>query len=136
LFLLDTHVWIWTVEGDERRIGANTRRVLARAEAADLLRVSPVSFFEVTTLHVSGRVHFNRSLDQWMRDGVAHVRVAELSTDIAVDAGHIPRSALGDPMDRLLVASARQLDATLLTADRAILAYARGGHVRVHDASR
>ena len=136
MFLLDTHVWIWTVEGDERRIGANTRRVLARAEAADLLRVSPVSFFEVTTLHVSGRVHFNRSLDQWMRDGVAHVRVAELSTDIAVDAGHIPRSALGDPMDRLLVASARQLDATLLTADRAILAYARGGHVRVHDASR
>ena len=45
-------------------------------------------------------------------------------------------SVLGDPMDRLLVATARQLNATFVTADRAILAYARGGHVRVHDASR
>jgi PIN domain nuclease of toxin-antitoxin system len=53
-----------------------------------------------------------------------------------VDAGYIPRTALADPMDRLLVATARQLDATFVTADRAILTYARGGHVRVHDASR
>jgi PIN domain nuclease of toxin-antitoxin system len=136
LFLFDTHVWIWTVEGDERRIGAGTRRLLARAEADDRLRVCPVNFFEVTTLYVGGRIHFSRTLDQWMRDGVEHVRVAELSTDIAVEAGYIPRDALSDPMDRLLVATARKLDATFVTADRAILTYARGGHVRVHDASR
>jgi PIN domain nuclease of toxin-antitoxin system len=136
VFLFDTHVWIWTVEGDERRISHATRRLIARAETDGRLRVSPVSFFEVTTLHLTGRVHFNRSLEQWIRDGIEHVRVAELTTDMAVDAGHIPRTALADPMDRLLVATARQLDATFVTADRAILAYARGGHVRVHDASR
>jgi hypothetical protein len=39
-------------------------------------------------------------------------------------------------MDRLLVATARHLDTTFVTADRAILACARGWHVRVHDASR
>jgi PIN domain nuclease of toxin-antitoxin system len=43
---------------------------------------------------------------------------------------------LPDPVDRLLVATARHLDATFITADRAILAYALDGHVRVHDASR
>jgi len=71
-----------------------------------------------------------------MRDGIVRARVVELNGDMAVDAGNIPRSALADPMDRLLVATARQLDATFVTADRAILPYARGGHVRVHDASR
>ena len=136
MFLLDTQVWIWTVEGDERRIGTSTRRLLARAEAGDQLRVSSVSSFEVAALHAAGRIHFNRSLEQWMRDGIVRARVVELNGDMAVDAGNIPRSALADPMDRLLVATARQLDATFLTADRAILAYARGGHVRVHDASR
>ena len=136
MILFDTHVWIWTVESDARRVGLAARRLIARAEASGALRVSPISFFEVTSLHTAGQIHFNRSLQQWMRDGIEHVRIAELTTDIAVDAGSIPRAALADPADRLLVATARQLDATLLTADRAILAYARGGHVRVHDASR
>ena len=136
MVLLDTHVWIWTLEADDRRVGPAARRLIFRATANDSLRVSPVSFFEVATLHVSGRIHFNRTLEQWIRDGLQHLRVAELTAGIAVDAGHIPRAALADPMDRLLVAMARQLDATLMTADRAILAYARGGHVRVHDASR
>jgi PIN domain nuclease of toxin-antitoxin system len=54
----------------------------------------------------------------------------------AVDAGFIPRAALSDPLDRLLVATARQLDATLVTGDSAILAYARTGSVRAHDVAR
>jgi PIN domain nuclease of toxin-antitoxin system len=136
VFLFDTHVWVWTVEGDSRRIPGGTRRVLARAEAGDQLRVSPASLFEVATLHTLERLRFSRTLDQWIRDGLTHVRIAELTPAIALDAGQIPRAALPDPMDRLLVATARQLNATFVTADRAILAYARHGHVRVHDASR
>ena len=138
MFLLDTHIWIWTAEGEERRVGQGTRRLLVRALAAGLIRVSPINLFEVTTLHVTGRVRFTRPLGQWIRETLetSNARVAELTADIAVDAGHIPRTVLSDPMDRLLVATARQLDATFVTADRAILAYARGGHVRVHDASR
>lgn len=103
-----------------------------------LIRISPVSLFEVTALHVEGRIHLNRPLDQWIRDamGDGEVRLSELTMDVAIEAGHIPRTVLGDPSDRFIVATARQIDATLVTADRAILAYARGGHVRVHDASR
>ena len=59
---------------------------------------------------------------------------AELTRGVAVDAGFIPRAALADPLDRLLVATARQLDATILTADSSVLAYAAQTHnVRVHD---
>ena len=136
MILFDTHVWIWTVEDDVRRLGLSARRLIVRAEASGALRVSPISFFEVTSLHTAGHVHFNRSLEQWLRDGTEHARVAELTADIAIDAGCIPRTAIADPADRLLIATARRLDATFLTADRAILAYARAGHVRVHDASR
>jgi len=110
--------------------------MISRAGAQGSLRVSQISVFEVTALHAAGVIHFNRPLDQWIRGGLEHVRVAELSVDIAIDAGYIPRTALADPADRLLVSTARQLDAIFITADRAILSYARGGHVRVHDASR
>jgi PIN domain nuclease of toxin-antitoxin system len=62
------------------------------------------------------------------------VRLAELTRSITVDAGFIPRAALADPLDRLLVATARQFGATFLTADRGVLAYAaQTGNVRVHN---
>jgi PIN domain nuclease of toxin-antitoxin system len=47
----------------------------------------------------------------------------------------VPRTALADPLDRLLVSTARHLDAVFVTADRQILEYAsETGNVRVHDA--
>lgn len=93
--------------------------------------------FEVVTLHTAGRLRLARSPEQWIQDALAGegVRLAALSAAVAIDAGSIPRTALADPLDRLIVATARQLDATLLTSDARILAYASDtGNVRVHDA--
>jgi PIN domain nuclease of toxin-antitoxin system len=137
VLLLDTHVWLWSAEGDVRRVGRRARQLLARAEAREAIRVSPVAIFELTALHTLGRVRLARSLEQWVRDSLddAGVRVAELTPVIALDAGSIPRAALADPLDRLLVATARHLDAVFLTADARILEYgAKTGAVRVQDA--
>lgn len=139
MLLLDTHAWVWSMAGDATRIGRKARRTLERAAARDELRVSPVSVFEITALASAGRVRFSQSAEQWLRDALAEpgLRVAEFSVDIAIDAGHIPRIALNDPIDRLLVATARKMQATLLTADRAILDYAEVSRgVRVSDAGR
>ena len=63
MLLLDTHVWIWGRQGDADRIGRATQRLLGRAETGNLLYVSPISVFEVTTLHGMGRVRFSSSLE-------------------------------------------------------------------------
>jgi len=139
VLLLDTHVWLWSVEGDERRIGRRARQLLVKAEARQTIRISPVTIFELAVLHTVGRVQLARSLDQWVGDSLddAGIRVAELTPAIALDSGSIPRGALADPLDRLLVATARHLDAVFLTGDARILDYARKtGAVRVHDARR
>ena len=94
--------------------------------------------FEITALHTSGRLRLSRPAEGWLREGLtaAGVRVAEVTPAIAIDAGAIPRTALADPLNRLLVAAARQLNATLLTAGRAILDYARAtGNLRAQDAA-
>jgi PIN domain nuclease of toxin-antitoxin system len=136
VLLLDTHVWLWSVEGDQRRVGRRARQLLVRAEARQAIRISPATIFELAALHTLGRVQLARSLDQWVGDSLEDggVRVAELTPAIALDAGSIPRAALADPLDRLLVATARHLDALFLTGDARILAYsAKTGAVRVHD---
>lgn len=136
MLLLDTHTWIWTVEGDARRVGRRSRRLIAQAEGREAVRVSTATLFEIVALHTSGRLRLAQPAEQWIEASLDRpgVRVAELTRGVAVDAGFIPRPALPDPLDRVVVATARQLDALLLTADAAILAYAaRTGNVRVHD---
>jgi PIN domain nuclease of toxin-antitoxin system len=138
MVLLDTHTWLWSVEGDVRRIGRRTRVLLSQAESRDRIRVSPVSVFEIVALQTSGRLRLSRSAESWIRASLltAGVRLAEVTVAMAVDAGAIPQSALGDPLDRLLVATARHLEATFLTADRQILDYASAtGNLRAHDAA-
>jgi PIN domain nuclease of toxin-antitoxin system len=137
VLLLDTHSWIWSVENDTRRLGRRARALVSKADVQERLRVSAASIFEIVALHTAGRLRLSGSPEPWIRDALATggIRLAELTVAIAVDAGLLPRPALPDPIDRFLVATARKLDATLLTADRRILQYASvSASVRVHDA--
>ena len=47
-----------------------------------------------------------------------------------IGSHYLPGRIHSDPMDRLLVETARRLDLTLVTSDRAILAYGALGHVK------
>jgi PIN domain nuclease of toxin-antitoxin system len=139
VFLLDTHVWIWTLELETGRIGRRTRRFIDRWAAQDALRVSPVSVFEVSALYAAGRLRLARPLEQWIHAALdpVGIRLAPLSLDAAVDAGTIGREVLPDPLDRLIAATARQMEATLVTRDSRMLEYAAGtGSVRVLNAAR
>jgi PIN domain nuclease of toxin-antitoxin system len=139
VIVLDTHAWIWTVDGDTRSIGRRSRQMIARAEAREAVRISVATVFEIVALHAAGRLRLAKPPEQWIDDSLdlAGVRLAEVTRTVAVDAGLIPRAALADPLDRLIVATARQLGATLLSADAAILEYAaQSGNVRVQELSR
>lgn len=137
MLLLDTHVWVWSAQGDARRIGSRTRRLLTRGATQGRLHLSPVSLFELAALHTVGRVRFAMPLRRWIDAslGVSGMRIAELTAATAIDAGAIPRQSLPDPLDRLLIATATTVEATLVTADDRILAYATArDDLRVHDA--
>lgn len=137
MLLLDTHAWIWTVEGNARRIGQRARRLIARAAAQAAVHISPATLFEIVALHTAGRLRLSRPPEQWIRESLElpGVRLATLTAAVAVDAGYVPRTSLADPLDRLLVATARQLDVTFLTSDANILRYAAAtNHVRIRDA--
>ncbi len=136
--LIDTHVWIWMAVGESRRLGPKTRRRLARATGADAPSVSTLSVFEIAALHTAGRLMFTMPVERWIRESIAAagLRVIDIDTDIALDAGLVPRAALADPIDRGLVSTAREYQVPLVTRDRRILDYAaRTGLVRAMDAS-
>jgi PIN domain nuclease of toxin-antitoxin system len=113
--------------------------MIARADARETVRISIATVFEIVALHAAGRLRLAKPPERWIDDSLdlSGVRLAEVTRTVAVDAGLIPRAALADPLDRLIVATARQLGATLLSADSAILHYAaQSVNVRVQDLGR
>jgi PIN domain nuclease of toxin-antitoxin system len=139
VLLLDTHAFIWVSDGDGRRVGRRARAAIDKAATRDALRVSAVSLFEIVALHVVGRLRLNRPVERWLDEALSMtgIRTTELGREIAIDAGFIPREALADPVDRIVAATARHLDATLMTADDAVLDYAGSSRsLRVQDLRR
>lgn len=137
--LLDTHVWVAAALDDRRQLGPRVRHLLERAAARGRLHLSTLSIFELTSLHLTGRIRLAMPIETWIRESIERstLRLSEVTVSIAIDAGSIPGTALSDPFDRLLVASARQLDIPLVTRDRRILDYARiTRQVRVVEAGR
>ena len=126
--LLDTHIWLWTAEGD-KKLGSKTRRQLDRASRRlpGQLFVSSISAFEIAALQVAGRLQLSMPVDRWIRESATrgNFRTLDLDRDIALDAGMVPPSGLPDPFDRCLVATAREYSIPLVTCDRRILDYAK-----------
>ena len=136
MIVLDTHALIWAVEGD-RRLGATASSLIEETIQTDRLGVSAITPWEVALLVERGRLRLGRELNRWIEDVLAlpGVSLVPIEPGIAIDSVRLPGDFHADPADRFIVATARHLDAPLLTADRQILAYAAAGHVRTVDAA-
>ena len=120
--LLDTHVLIWWLN-DPGRLSARQRAVVAAASRDSPLLVSDISLWEVATLYSLGRIALTIPLREWLDKAAAPplVRRQGISPAIATELAALPDSFHRDPADRILVATALVLGATLLTQDRRIL---------------
>jgi PIN domain nuclease of toxin-antitoxin system len=135
--LLDTHVWVWSMEGDLRQLGRRAADGIRHAAGLGNVLVSPISAWEVGMLEARGRLRLAMDAREWVRRALTApgVRVAELTPETVVDTARLPGEIHRDPADRMLVATARRLGARLVTRDAALLAYAAAGHLSVLDAT-
>jgi PIN domain nuclease of toxin-antitoxin system len=119
LIVLDTHVWIWWASETPRRLPAPARKAIAEAPS---LAVSAISPWEVAMLVAKGRLELDRDVLVWIRQALAlpRVRLAPLTPEIAVRSTRLGDGFPGDPADRILVATARELGAALVTKDEAL----------------
>lgn len=135
LTVLDTHVWIWMVAGDRAMLSASAVQEIQRAAEAGLVRVSPISVWEVAMLEAKGRISLSRPINDWVGAALRApgVRLESMSPEIAIDSTRLPGSPHGDPADRILMASARVLGGRLATCDAGIIDFSKSGHISVLD---
>ena len=135
--LLDTHIWIWIVEGAVREIGHAAQNAVEEAAAMGRVLVSAISVWEVGMLEAKGRIRFSVEAGEWVRRalGAPGVHFSPLSPEVALDSTRLPEPVHGDPADRILIATARRVGATLVTRDTKIIDYGRKGLLSVIDAN-
>jgi PIN domain nuclease of toxin-antitoxin system len=130
--LLDTHVWIWLMDGTAGKLSPGTLQKIQAAAGKGRVFVSAISVWEVATLEAKGRLTLSMDCRTWVDRALAApgVQLAAMTPEIAVDSARLPGSIHGDPADRILIATARALNGSLVTRDDQILSYSRKGHVR------
>lgn len=135
LLLIDTHTLIWMVE-EVPRLGVKTAEALNRAGWENRIAVSAITPWEIGLLVSKGRLKLGAELMHWIRTALAKpgVQLAPLAPEIAVASTCLPWEMHADPADRILVATARHLGATLVTADGPLLEFAKQGHFVAMDA--
>lgn len=132
MIVLDTHVWIWLLIG-EPELSETARRAIEDAATTGGVLVAAISIWEVAMLEAKRRLTFAKPCLQWVQQALAApgVRLAPLTPEVAVESSRLPGSFHDDPADRMIVATARVLGATLVTRDTRLLAYGAEGHVVV-----
>jgi PIN domain nuclease of toxin-antitoxin system len=129
--LLDTHAWIWAQETPER-FGRRATALLQ--DTANGVFVSAMAAMEIARLVFLHRIQLAEPASAWITDSIRSLAAQSLdvTAHIAAEAYELPGKFHKDPVDRLLVATARLHDLTLVTADDLILRYP---HVKTLQAS-
>jgi len=125
-YLLDTHVLIWLMAGDET-LSIKTRKLIESASNDGMLAISAITAWEIAMLEAKEKITLTQPCLDWLQSAIdlAGLEYIDLSPEIAVDSCQLPDNFHGDPADRIIVATARLNDLVLLTRDQRILAYSK-----------
>lgn len=129
-FLLDTHVWIWYITGNEE-LNKKVRKIITDAIYSHTLHIAAISLWEITMLEKKQRIILEMPCLEWINQSIelTRIRVAPVTPAIAVESCHLPGKFHGDPADRMITATARVEGMTLITRDKNILEYSQSKYV-------
>jgi PIN domain nuclease of toxin-antitoxin system len=116
-----------------RMAPAAVETLQAATEGGEITYISPITAWEVGMLTSRGRLQLLIRPERWFSNlfEVPGVHLAEMSPDVLIASSNLPGKPPKDPTDRIMAATARELGATLITRDRALLDYGAQGHVAV-----
>jgi PIN domain nuclease of toxin-antitoxin system len=133
LLLLDTHVWIWVMNGEAEMLSPACRKAIVRASQIGKLRVCAITVWEVGMLEVKGRIRLTKECLDWVNEALVAPAMAllPLSPEVAIESSRLPGIFHGDPADRILAATSRIYDAILVTQDSKLLDYGKEHYLSV-----
>lgn len=120
MILIDTHVFIWWVQGDEK-LNEEHQSILRRNEDSGIL-VSIISIWEIMKLVEKKRLEFSMSLKNWLEIALNYpgIKIVNLDVDIVLEIFN-NKFEHKDPADQIIIATSNVKNIPLFTFDKKIL---------------
>ncbi|MHB1158347.1 MAG: type II toxin-antitoxin system VapC family toxin [Phycisphaerales bacterium] len=127
-YLLDTHVWIWW-NVDPKKLSQKARAAITNADRYSEILLSAISPWEFCKLLEKERIGISCDPEEWLSQALLlpKLRLVPLTPTIAHRSTILPQPFHSDPADQIIVATAREENATIISKDRLIRDYP---HVR------
>lgn len=124
MIVLDTHVWIWWL-GDPNRLSPAARECIEAEVAREPVRISSISTWELALLVARDRLALTMDVGTWVQrtEQLPEVRFVPVDNAIAVRSVALREPLHADPADRIIIATALGLGATIVTKDERIRGY-------------
>lgn len=124
MIVLDTHAWVWWVSSPAL-LASNAQRAVENAARDRALYVSSISAWEVALLIKKGRMELTMDVEDWVArsESIPYLSFVPVDNRIAVRSVALPGVFHPDPADRIIVATAQMLGASVVTKDEKIQNY-------------
>ncbi|HZP18580.1 MAG TPA: type II toxin-antitoxin system VapC family toxin [Bauldia sp.] len=125
MIVLDTHALVWWVSGQAGLLGAGAAAAIERERSTDGIRISSISAWEIALLVERQRLTLNREVSSWLAkvEQIPGVAFVPVTNAVAIEAVNLPGNFHRDPADRMIAATARILNASVVTKDSRLIDY-------------
>jgi len=123
MLLLDTHVWWWAL--NEPKKLSNKAYKIIKEKPPNQRAIASISMWEFAMMVSTGKVDIKIPPGQWLDQAINRtgLEVFDLNPKIATESCNLPGDFPKDPADRIIVATARINNLTLITKDKKIIIY-------------
>jgi len=123
-YVLDTHVWIWW-NVQPKNLSQKVYSLIENASNYDELLLSVISPWEFCKLIEKQRLAISCDPEDWIREALnmPKLRLVPLTPRMSYRSTVLPAPFHQDPADQIIVATAREENATLISKDGLISDY-------------
>lgn len=123
-YLLDTHAWIWW-HMNPSKLSKKVIQVISNMDKYDEMLLSAISPWEFCKLLEKNKLGISCNPEEWLKAAfkMPKFRLVPLSPGIAYRSTILPQPFHNDPGDQIIVATAREENATIITKDARIQEY-------------
>lgn len=123
MILLDTQSLVWWI-GVPDKISARAKKAIKK-EAKNKILVSAISIWETCLLVKKDKLDLSMEVESWIEniEKIPYFEFIPVDNEIASKSVMLPEPFHKDPADRIIVATARQYGATIITSDEKIRKY-------------
>ena len=122
MIVLDTHVAVWMLIDPNQLSGTARQIIREELERGEKVGCSAVSLYEIANAVRRERLKLKYPVAKFLAALRTRLTVISLTPEIAIAAARLESPMHGDPMDRLIAATAVIENCALVTADRRLQA--------------